>query len=551
MRERSRSPTSLRRETESSVDDLLSELEKKRRFRLQPGSKVRLFDLKGAVELNGKIGILERFLRDSGRWRVKLPGGVFKDLKPDNLTETLEAPPAAAPAPVSAPAAPTPSALRPGCAVTLHGLKAAPELNGQRGVLTQLVEETGRWRVKLSSGVSKDLKPDNLLADGADVAPASHAAPTAASATTSSQAAEKAPCTGADGGFRGQIGAAIGPGGRFVIQEMLGEGVFSTVYRCRDAEVEGQEYAVKFTRASREMRSALEREIELMGYLCSAEGTQDPEGVARLVRLAFYEGFEHEGHLAVAFELMRYNLSDALAKYGRNRGLPLLPTVRNFGRDIFLALRALRQAGLIHCDVKPENLLLCRESESCKLADFGATRLLSERSPTDNLQPRFYRSPEILLGQDYCTQIDVWSAGATLFQLATDCIIFQGENNNEMLREIMKVVGGFPKAFATRGACAAKHFNADGDFLNKGGDVGLGSTNPWRMPMEMFEPAPRPLSGLLNRLRAEPPKGVALSRHEGLVSHLTHLLSQLLTPDPAERPTPEVALEHRFFQRGA
>ena len=38
-------------------------------------------------------------------------------------------------------------------------------------------------------------------------------------------------------------------------------------------------------------------------------------------------------------------------------GLPLLPTVRDFGRQLFLALRVLRRAGLIHCDVKPENLL--------------------------------------------------------------------------------------------------------------------------------------------------------------------------------------------------
>ena len=65
------------------------------------------------------------------------------------------------------------------------------------------------------------------------------------------------------------------------------------------------------------------------------------------------------------------------------KGLPLLPTVRDFGRQLFLALRVLRRAGLIHCDVKPENLLpgmgatshtltLCR----CKSTSFHLTSVL-------------------------------------------------------------------------------------------------------------------------------------------------------------------------------
>ena len=44
------------------------------------------------------------------------------------------------------------------------------------------------------------------------------------------------------------------------------------------------------------------------------------------------------------------------------KGLPLLPTVRDFGWQLLCALRLLRTAGLIHCDVKPENLLLAPDS---------------------------------------------------------------------------------------------------------------------------------------------------------------------------------------------
>jgi len=55
--------------------------------------------------------------------------------------------------------------LHVGCTVQLHGLKGAVELNGKTGILDSLIEASGRWRVKLACGDSKDLKPENLKRD--------------------------------------------------------------------------------------------------------------------------------------------------------------------------------------------------------------------------------------------------------------------------------------------------------------------------------------------------------------------------------------------------
>ena len=52
-------------------------------------------------------------------------------------------------------------------------------------------------------------------------------------------------------------------------------------------------------------------------------------------------------------------------------GLPLLPTVRDFAKQLLMALRLLSRAQLIHADVKPENLLLASDNVSIKLCDFG------------------------------------------------------------------------------------------------------------------------------------------------------------------------------------
>merc|ERR1740117_1803881 len=53
---------------------------------LRPGSKVRLHSLKGAPQLNGQVGVLEEFIQQSGRWRVKVLTTLeTKDLKPENI----------------------------------------------------------------------------------------------------------------------------------------------------------------------------------------------------------------------------------------------------------------------------------------------------------------------------------------------------------------------------------------------------------------------------------------------------------------------------------
>lgn len=279
-----------------------------------------------------------------------------------------------------------------------------------------------------------------------------------------------------------------------------------------------------------------------MGQLCKGAAEHDAEGAKCILSLAFYESFECNGHLAVAFELMKCDLGTALTKYGQPLGgLALLPSVRNFGRDMFLALRVLRLAGLIHCDVKPENLLLSRDGFSIKLADFGSAMGVDEWISTEFLQPRYYRSPEVMLGQRYTTAIDVWSAGATLFDLATGRVLFEEETNNSMLRAFLDVCGAFPTAFSTDGRFASKHFHKSGDFLD----------NNLRTSMESFSTPKKPLARLLTEALRQPARGITASRHEGSVRNLTDFMGKCLTPDPAARITPEVALTHTFFQKGS
>lgn len=74
--------------------------------------------------------------------------------------------------------------------------------------------------------------------------------------------------------------------------------------------------------------------------------------------------------------------------------------------------------------VKPDNILLNEGFNCVKIGDLGSASDTSENDITSYLVSRFYRPPEIILGSKYDTQIDIWSAAATLYELATGEILF-------------------------------------------------------------------------------------------------------------------------------
>lgn len=377
--------------------------------------------------------------------------------------------------------------------------------------------------------------------------------------------------------FRAAYGDPCGPGNRFLLEEELGTGAFSTVFRCRDTMGsggnQGKEYAIKFIRKNPMLRKACEKEVKVMRLLRLEASEKDPEGARCLLGLASVETFEHEGHWAMIFSLQRCDLRSGLAKYGQGKGLPLT-LVRSYARNIFLALRALRKVSMIHSDLKPDNLLMSLDKSSVKLCDFGCAMRMTERIRTEEVQPRCYRAPEVILGQSYSTQIDMWSAGTTLFEFATGRVLFRGRTNNGVMHEILHVCGAFDKQFACKGEFAPKHFDREGNFRFREPAVeavGLGpvvaatkaaaaaaaaaaaradASAEAVVSMGKFPKPPKPNRPVaLQKLLEEvaPAQGADVSSHKTLLRLLAELVTALLASDPSERLTPEAALKHRFL----
>ena len=121
-----------------------------------------------------------------------------------------------------------------------------------------------------------------------------------------------------------------------------------------------------------------------------------------------------------------------------------LPEARalEIARQIALALEHARRAGIIHRDVKPDNIIINRKG-AAKLADLGIARdLTSDCSTTQagtTLGSPHYMSPEQARGsRDLDTRADIYSLGATLYHMVTGTVPFDGKTSAAILSRHIK-----------------------------------------------------------------------------------------------------------------
>lgn len=158
--------------------------------------------------------------------------------------------------------------------------------------------------------------------------------------------------------------------------------------------------------------------------------------------------------------------NDASVESRKPAGLPAAD-VKHYIHQLVLALSYLHRAGYVYRDVKPENLLVGKD-KVLKLCDFGFARELvaststsdatSKQNPlTDYVATRWYRAPELLLGQPfrssdgtvdgygtragYGQPVDMWAVGCLLCELSDGDPVFPGENDLDQLRLIQRTIG--------------------------------------------------------------------------------------------------------------
>lgn len=334
----------------------------------------------------------------------------------------------------------------------------------------------------------------------------------------------------AEGYYRVRIGETLDS--RYVVSGYTGQGVFSNVVRARDQARGNANVAVKIIRNNEIMHKTGLRELEILKKLNDA----DPEDRFHCLRL--YRHFFHKQHLCMVFEPLAMNLREVLKKYGKNVGLHI-KAVRSYTQQLFLALKLLKKTGILHADIKPDNILVNESHLILKLCDFGSASLVNDNEITPYLVSRFYRSPEIILGIPYEFGIDMWSAGCTIYELYTGKILFSGKSNNQMLKFFMDLKGKIPNKIIRKGQFKEQHFDQSCNFLYHEIDKITEREKVVVMPVI------KPSRNLQQELIADQNLPDDQFRK---VTQLRDLLDNVFALDPSKRISLNQALAHPFIQ---
>ncbi|XP_037637959.1 putative dual specificity tyrosine-phosphorylation-regulated kinase 3 homolog isoform X8 [Sebastes umbrosus] len=154
------------------------------------------------------------------------------------------------------------------------------------------------------------------------------------------------------------------------------------------------------------------------------------------------------GKTGLKFETLDIGLLDYIRKEG---GQMHLEDIRKVIEQLAFALYGLKTQGMIHTDVKPDNIMLTNRNRiplRVKLIDFGKAIYKSDVKPDTDAEPvynRFLSAPENLLGLPFSEAIDMWSLGCVLGIMLTGRTLFPDTNSHDTLRSMIDLLGPPPK----------------------------------------------------------------------------------------------------------
>ncbi|XP_068458721.1 homeodomain-interacting protein kinase 2 isoform X2 [Clinocottus analis] len=242
----------------------------------------------------------------------------------------------------------------------------------------------------------------------------------------------------------------------YEVLEFLGRGTFGQVVKCWKRGT-NEIVAVKILKNHPSYARQGQIEVSILARL-STESADDYNFVRA------YECFQHKNHTCLVFEMLEQNLYDFLKQ---NKFSPLpLKYIRPVLQQVATALMKLKSLGLIHADLKPENIMLVdpsRQPYRVKVIDFGSASHVSKAVCSTYLQSRYYRAPEIILGLPFSEAIDMWSLGCVIAELFLGWPLYPGASEFDQIRYISQTQGLPAEYLLSAGTKTTRFFNRDPD----------------------------------------------------------------------------------------
>ncbi|GKT37052.1 Kinase, CMGC CLK [Aduncisulcus paluster] len=318
---------------------------------------------------------------------------------------------------------------------------------------------------------------------------------------------------------------------RYRVLKILGKGTFGRVLLCDDIQTQ-QQVAIKVIRAIDRYTEAGKIENRILISILENCEPQDKDLLAQR-----FQHFYHMNHLCIVFRRYGPSLLDLL-KLNQWRGFNPDWT-RELSRCVVRAVVAIHRQGLVHTDLKPENVLTLEQVQetqvrgrkffhppgaNCVLIDFGSATYDKDRKARV-ICTRQYRPPEVILECGWSFAADIWSLGCIIFELYTGQMLFRTHDSAQHIAMMEKILGPLPRRMTQN--CGR---NVVGKLLTTEGKV-------------MF-PIPSTTEAEKNRLRQ---CKILSDTRVGECPALLDLLTKMLVLDPYKRITAEQVLKHRFF----
>lgn len=217
----------------------------------------------------------------------------------------------------------------------------------------------------------------------------------------------------------------------FDIGKPLGNGKFGKVYLAREKNshfIVALKVLFKSQLTKSGVEHQLRREIEIQAHL------RHPN----ILRLYGYFFDERRVYLILEFAAKGelYKELQKVEKFDEKRSATYIKALAG-------ALEYCHKKHVIHRDIKPENLLLDLKG-NLKIADFGWSVHAPNKRRTTLCGTLDYLPPEMILGEDHDTMVDVWSLGVLMYEFLVGKPPFEAERHDETYKKIVKVDLHFP-----------------------------------------------------------------------------------------------------------
>ena len=225
--------------------------------------------------------------------------------------------------------------------------------------------------------------------------------------------------------------------GSYEVVDLLGVGGMGEVYRAHDAKL-GRSVAIKVLNVDTGASAAAVRRFEREARTASA---LNHPGIVTIHDIG-----QSDGQFYIVMEL----IDGVTLRHLLRRGLPPLKKVLQLGSQLADALAKAHDAGVVHCDLKPENVMVTGDGH-VKVVDFGLAKLAEpprDIGPSDDSAATQsaravlvgtvgYMSPEQVRGEPPDARTDQFAFGAILYELATGTRAFHRSTSVDTLAMIL------------------------------------------------------------------------------------------------------------------